>query len=57
MELKQLKAHFTKLRRCLLVALQEETVDTDKINALCEELDGVEEVLDIMTKVSYKYKE
>ena len=32
-ELKQLKAksksHFTKLRRCLLVALQEETVDID----------------------------
>ena len=61
-ELKQLKtkskSHFTKLRRCLLVALQEETVDIDKINALCEELDGVEEkVLDIMTKLSYKYKE
>ena len=61
-ELKQLKAksksHFTKLRRCLLVALQEETVDIDKINALCEKLDGVEEeVLDIMTKLSYKYKE
>ena len=63
-ELKQFKAksksHFTKLRQCLLVALQEETVDIniDKINALCEELDGVEEeVLDIMTKLSYKYKE
>ena len=61
-ELKQLKAksksHFTKLRRCLLVALQEETVDIDKINALCEELDSVEdEVLDIMTKLSDKYKE
>ena len=61
-ELKQLKAksksYFTKLRRCLLVALQEETVDIDKINALCEELDGVEEeVLDIMTKLSNKYKE
>ena len=60
-ELKQLKAksksHFTKLRRCLLVSLQEQTVDIVSINTLCEQLDSAEEVLDIMTKLSDKYRE
>ena len=54
-ELIQLKAksksHFTKVRLCLLVSLQQQTVDIDSANSLCEQLDGVEEVLDITTKL------
>ena len=61
-ELKQLKAksksHFTKVRCCLLVSLKEHTVEIDNKNTLCEQLNGVEgEVLDIMTKLSDKYRE
>ena len=42
----------------MLVSLQEQTVEIDNINTLCEQLDGVEEeVLDIMTKLSDKYRE
>ena len=39
------------------MSLQEQTVDIGSINTLCEQLDSVEEVLDIMTKLSDKYKE
>ena len=51
-ELKQPKAksksHFAKVRHCLLVSLQQQTVDIDSVNSLCEQIDGVEEeVLDI----------
>ena len=44
-ELKQLntksKSHFTKVRRCLLVSLQQQIVDIDSVNSLCKQLDGV----------------
>ena len=46
------------MRRCLLVSLQQQTVDIDSVNSLCEQLDGVkQEVLDIITKLCEKYRE
>jgi len=58
-ELKQLKAkfksHFIKLRRWLLVTLQEKTVESERINSLCEELNSAEG--EVLTRLSDKYRE
>ena len=60
-ELKQMKAKakstFTKVRRHLLVLIQDEEVDVDNIAKKCDTLDESEqETMDIMLRLSERYK-
>ena len=60
-ELKQMKAKakstFTKVRRHLLVLIQDEQVDVDNIAKMCDTLDESEqETMDIMLRLSERYK-
>ena len=60
-ELKQMKAKsksaFTKVRRHLLVLIQDEEVDVDNIAKMCDTLDESEqETMDVMLRLSERYK-
>ena len=60
-ELKQMKAKtkstFIKVRRHLLVLIQDEEVDVDNIAKMCDTLDESEqETMDIMLRLSERYK-
>ena len=61
-ELKQRKAKaksaFTRVRRHLLVYIQDEEVDVDSIKEMCDALDDSEqETMDIMLRISDRYKD
>lgn len=60
-ELKQMKARakstFTKVRRRLLVMIQDKEVDVEAIREMCDNLDESEqETMDIIIRLSEKYK-
>ena len=51
------KTGFTKVRRCLLIIIQREDVDSQEIKDICEELDiALENVMSAMDKLFDRYK-
>ena len=51
------RSTFTKVRRHLLVLIQDEEVDVDNIAKMCDTLDETEqETMDIMLRLSERYK-